>query len=298
MFDLVQAGERTWYIRNPNIMGIYQIEDKDVCLIDTGNSEKAAQAIQSILEEKGWNLKFIINTHTHIDHIGGNHYLMEKWGCPAYATSVDNAFANHTWLEAAYMYGGCPPEELRKIFAHPGPIGFRDIENFELPAGLEYIRLPGHSFGMIGIKTSDGVWFLGDCVLNQLCLKKYQFGYLVDVQGYLETLELLETLEGKVFIPAHGDVSEDIRPLAEGNRENIRKNLEQIRKICETGKSFDLIIQEIFTQYGVMPRMAQYALIGSTLRCYLTWLADRDYLEAGFEDNVLLWKNTDKALTL
>ena len=199
---------------------------------------------------------------------------MEKWNCPAYATNVDNAFANHKILEAAYMFGGYPCEELRQVFEHPGMLGFRDIENFDIPQGLEVIPLPGHSFGMIGIRTSDGVWFIGDSVLNQKALEKYQFGYLVDVEGYLDTLRLLERLEGELFIPSHGDVSEDIRPLAERNRDNIQKNINVILEICRAGKSFDWILKSVFDHYGIAPRMTQYALVGSTLRCYLTWLQD------------------------
>lgn len=290
MFELIQAGERTYYIDNPNIMGVYQLNEEDVCLIDTGNGDKAAEAIEEILEKQGWKLNFIINTHTHIDHLGGNRYLMEKWGCPAYATNLDNAFANYEHLEAAYMYGGYPCRELRKVFQHPGPIGFLDLEDFELPEGLETIRLPGHSFGMIGIRTDDGVWFLGDSVLNRKCLEKYQFGYLVDVEGYLATLDLLETLEGKLYIPAHGDVVEDIRPLAQGNRKNIETNIAALLKDCEGGKSFDWILKGVYDRYRVKPNVVQNALAGSTLRSYLSYLQDRGQLECYFEENMMKWK--------
>ncbi|MCB6367654.1 MBL fold metallo-hydrolase, partial [Intestinibacillus massiliensis] len=78
MFELIQAGKHTYYIDNPNIMGVYQLNEEDVCLIDTGNGDKAAEAIDEILEKQGWKLKFILNTHTHIDHLGGNRYLMKK----------------------------------------------------------------------------------------------------------------------------------------------------------------------------------------------------------------------------
>lgn len=293
MFELVQAGERTWYINNRNYIGIYQLSDTEVCLIDTGKERKEVEQIQEILENKGWKLQFIINTHTHIDHLGGNAYLMEKWGCPAYATNIDNTFANYKDMETAYMYGGYPFRELRQTFPHPGPIGFRDIEDFQLPEGLEYIRLPGHTFGMIGVKTSDGVWFIGDSVLNSRCLEKYQFGYLVDVEGYLDTLEMLQTLEGSLFVPGHGDVVEDIRPLARGNQENIRKNLAGILEDCRGGKNFDLLLKGIFDRYRIKGSPAQYVLVGSTLRCYLTYLQDRGKLECSFDDNIFRWKTVE-----
>lgn len=290
MFELIQAGEKTYYINSHDIMGIYCLNEKEVCVIDTGDGKASAAAVQEILNERGWSLKFIINTHTHIDHLGGNAYLMEEWKCPAYATNVDNAFANHKTLEVSYMFGGYPCEELRRIFAHPGPLGFRDIENFALPEGLQWIRLPGHSFGMIGIKTSDDVWFIGDSLLSRKALEKYQFGYLVDVEGYLETLRLLKTLEGRLFIPAHGRAETDIRALAEENERNINRNLEVVLELCGGGKNFDLILKEIFDRYGIAPRMAQYALVGSTLRCYLTCLQDRGKVDCYFKENILFWQ--------
>lgn len=290
MFQLVQAGDRTYYIDNENIMGIYRLNAVDVCLIDTGNGRKAGEKIQAILEQQGWELKFIINTHTHIDHLGGNDYLMNIWNCPAYATNIGNAFANYEYMEPAYMYGGTACRELNRVFRHPGPIGFKDIEEFDLPEGLEYILLPGHTFGMIGIRTSDNVWFIGDSVLNSICLEKYQMGYLVDIEGYLDTLDLLETLEGKLFIPAHGDVVKDIRPLARGNRENIRKNIQVILDICRDGKGIDLILKNVFDHYGIPCNVIQYALIGSTVRCYLSYLQDNGKLACYAEDNILKWK--------
>lgn len=291
MFELTKAGERTYYIDHSTIIGIYKLTDKEVCLIDTGRSRRDGEQLEALLKEQGWELSFILNTHTHIDHLGGNEYLMKTYGCPAYATNIDNAFANYKHLEVSYMYGGFPNQMLRNIFRHPGPVGFRDIEDFQLPQGLEYIRLPGHSFGMIGIKTSDNVWFLGDSVLNQKSLEKYQFGYLVDVAGYLETLELLKTLEGGLFLPSHGDITADIRPLAEGNQKNIEKNICGILEDCREGIHFDALLKRIFDRYGIRGNMPQYALSGSTLRCYLSYMEDQGLVAAYFEDNMLKWKN-------
>lgn len=295
MFELTKAGERTYYINHSTIIGVYKLTDKEVCLIDTGRSRKDGERLQALFEEQGWELKFILNTHTHIDHLGGNEYLMKTWGCPAYATNIDNAFANYENMEAAYMYGGFPNNTLSNIFRHPGPVGFRDIEDFQLPEGLEYIRLPGHSFGMIGIKTSDNVWFIGDSVLNSKALEKYQFGYLVDVAGYLETLELLKELEGNLFLPSHGDIVSDIKPLAEKNRNNIEDNIAGIFKDCGTGVNFDALLKKVFDRYGIRGDMPQYALSGSTLRCYLSYMEEQGQVTPYFEDNLLKWKQAQDA---
>lgn len=41
----------------------------------------AAEPVLSALSEKGWLLTYILNTHHHIDHVGGNLRLKEQTGC-------------------------------------------------------------------------------------------------------------------------------------------------------------------------------------------------------------------------
>ncbi|MEM6413619.1 MAG: hydroxyacylglutathione hydrolase [Pseudomonadota bacterium] len=50
---------------------------KKVAAIDTPEAEKINEA----LEEAGWQLDLILNTHHHWDHTGGNIALKEKWNC-------------------------------------------------------------------------------------------------------------------------------------------------------------------------------------------------------------------------
>lgn len=38
-------------------------------------------AIDAALEERGWRLTHILNTHHHMDHVGGNLALKARWGC-------------------------------------------------------------------------------------------------------------------------------------------------------------------------------------------------------------------------
>lgn len=291
MRELRKVGEGTWYVYCRNIFGFYQLNDTDVCMIDTGRDPEDVEFAERVMEEKGWNLKFIINTHTHIDHIGGNKTLMKHWKCPAYTTNIDKVFAEYEVLEPSYMFGGKPSESVCKAFLHPGDIGFENIENFQLPAGMECISLPGHTFGMIGVKTPDDVWFVADSLMNRKALVKYPFGYLIDVEAYMDTLETLKNLEGEYFIPAHGDsMGTDIKQLAEENIENIRRHTAFITKCCETGKNVDLVVRDVFKEYDIKCNEIEYTLVASTVRCYLTYLQDTGVLECYGEDGFIKWK--------
>lgn len=292
MRELRQVGDRTWYVYCKNIFGFYQLNDTDVCMIDTGRDPEDVEFAERVMAERGWNLKFIINTHTHVDHIGGNKALMAKWKCPAYTTWIDRVFAEYEDLEPAYMFGARPSALVRKAFEHPGDIGFQNIEDFQLPEGFEIVPFPGHTFGMIGVKTPDDVWFVADALMNYKALDKYPFGYLIDVEKYLHTLETLDHLDGKYFIPAHGDsMGEDIAPLAEANIDNINRHITFISECCRgEGKNVDAVVRDVFAEYNMKVNEIQYTLVASTVKCYLTYLQDAGKMECYANDGYIKWK--------
>ena len=153
MFELVRVGERTHYIESPAKMGVYQLNDQEVVLIDSGNDKDAGKKIQNILNEKGWTLKFILNTHSNADHIGGNTVLQQRLGVAAFTSGIEACFNRFPILEPSFLYGGYPCKALRNKFLMAQPSQTQDIETIELPQGLQSIPLEGHYFGMLGVRT-------------------------------------------------------------------------------------------------------------------------------------------------
>lgn len=289
--ELKQIGSKTFCIEHDTNIGIHFTDDGRMYLIDTG-SKGDDEKIDEILSREGWVPSCIINTHTHIDHIGGNEFLMRKYGIPAYCTDYDMAFAHYSELEAAYMNGGYPAEKLRTIFAHPGMIGFRSIEK-ETPDGIDWTYLPGHSFGMIGIRTSDDIWFLGDSYLSRSFLKQYTFGFIYNVEAYIDTLKKLKEFKGALFVPSHGIIETDIVPTLE---QNLRSVAEMCSMICETCREYrgqDEILQQMYERLRMHARPAQHALLSSTVKSYLTYLQDRNKLECRFVDNIMKWRTQE-----
>lgn len=289
--ELKQIGPKTFCIEHDTNIGIHFTDDGRMYLIDTG-SKGDGEKIDEILSREGWVPSCIINTHTHIDHIGGNEFLMRKYGIPAYCTDYDMAFAHYSELEAAYMNGGYPAEKLRTIFAHPGMIGFRSLEK-ETPDGIDWTYLPGHSFGMIGIRTSDDIWFLGDSYLSRNFLKQYTFGFIYNVEAYIDTLKKLKEFKGALFVPSHGILETDIVPSLE---QNLRSVTEMCGMICETCREYrgqDEILQQMYERLRMHARPAQHALLSSTVKSYLTYLQDRNKLECRFVDNIMKWRTQE-----
>ena len=289
MYELVQAAENTYYIQSPAKIGLVKTAESEVCLIDSGNDKDAGKKVKRILDAQGWTLKAIYNTHSHADHIGGNKYFSAQTGCTIYAPGIERDFTEHPLLEPAFLYGGFPPQALRHKFLMAQESDALPLTKDALPAGWETISLPGHSFDMVGFRTPDQVVFLADCLSSEETLSKYQISFLVDPEAYLRTLDRVQAMDAALFIPAHAEPTKDIAPLARLNAVKVREIAEKIVSICRTPVCFENLLKRLFDDYALDMTFEQHALVGSTVRSYLTWLTDSGRLQMTVDQNTLLW---------
>ena len=289
MYELIQVSENCFYIQSPAKIGLIKTGQDQVCLIDSGNDKDAGKKVKKHLDANGWTLQAIYNTHSHADHIGGNQYLQKQTGCSIYAPGIERDFTQHPILEPSFLYGGNPPKELRHKFLMAQGSDVQPMTRECLPDGMEILSLPGHSWDMVGFRTSDEIIYLADCLSSRETLEKYQISFLVDVQAYLDTLEMVQTLEAKLFIPAHAAPTDDIAPLAKYNIEKVHEIADEIVCFCAEPRPFESILKHMFVHYQLQMTFEQHALVGSTVRSYLTWLKEQGRLEALLEDNTLLW---------
>lgn len=290
MYELHQIGERSYYVQSPAKIGLYLDEDGGAWLIDSGNDKDAGRKVRRILEEQGWPLRAILNTHSNADHIGGNRYLQGQTGCPVYASGIECSFTRHPLLEPAFLYGGFPMQELRHKFLLAQESQAEELTSVCLPDGLSLLELPGHFFDMVGFRTADDIVFLADCLSSRETLEKYQIGFIYDVAAYLHTLETVKGMKARLFVPAHAEVSEEIASLAQLNIDKVLEIAERILAICAEPVCFEHILQRLFHEYQLSMNFEQYVLVGSTVRSYLSWLKDTGRLTARFEQNLLLWE--------
>ena len=114
--ELVQVGTNTYYIKNPTNIGIYKIDEKNVYIIDTGNDKEVGKKILKIIDEQGWNIIGIINTHSNADHIGGNKVIQDRTNASIYGYGIEKSITENPILEPSFLYGGYPHKELRNKF--------------------------------------------------------------------------------------------------------------------------------------------------------------------------------------
>lgn len=127
---------------------VHEAESGMTAVIDTPEVEP----IEKALEEKGWTLTHILNTHHHFDHAGGNLELKARHGCTIVGSRGDR-------------------ERIPGI-----DVEVSDGETFDLgSATADVVEVPGHTSGHIAYHFAEtGVAFVGDTVFALGCGRLFE----------------------------------------------------------------------------------------------------------------------------
>lgn len=290
MYELKHVLGNTYYIESPAKIGLIKLNGTEAVLIDSGNDKEAGKKALRHVEACGCTLKAVYNTHSNADHIGGNALLQSRTGCKIYANGAECAFTQMPRLESTLLFGANPPKELRGKFLMAQESPAEPLTTSSLPNGFEIIPLPGHFVDMIGFRTPDDVVFLADCLSSKETVEKYKIGFIYDVAAYLETLESVKTMKAAYFVPSHAMATDDISELAQYNIDAVKSIADRLCELSIAPVTFETLLKRVFEDYGLTMTFEQHALVGSTVRSYLTYLSDLGRISAKIEDNTVFWQ--------
>jgi hydroxyacylglutathione hydrolase len=127
-------------------------ETKEALVIDPAGDE---DRIVGRVKEKGLQLKYIVNTHGHADHVCGNARMKESTGAKIVMHPMDVQFCLNPDAQAIashYGFAQSPPADMEVDDGDKIRIG---------NVSLDVIHTPGHSPGGICL-LGDGNVFTGD----------------------------------------------------------------------------------------------------------------------------------------
>ncbi|MBN2655687.1 MAG: MBL fold metallo-hydrolase [Spirochaetales bacterium] len=289
--NLRELGPSTWVLEGPTNIGFIAQSD-GIYLVDSGNDKESGRKINQILKERGWSLQAIINTHSNADHIGGNDYLQRNLGCRIYTSSIERAFTESPRLEAAFLWGGMEVKELRSKFFLARPSTVTDVlsDGQSVGEGIGTFPLPGHFFDMIGVESPDSCLFVADALFGPDILEKYKIPFVFDVNEFRKTIEFIGKKTAACYIPSHGMVVDDAAELRESNMAAVDKIESDLLNILSEKKSFDFILRDMCRINGISLDHGQFALVGSTIGSFLSFLYNEGRIRSFFEDNILFWQ--------
>jgi glyoxylase-like metal-dependent hydrolase (beta-lactamase superfamily II) len=173
---------------------IWDEKSKQALLIDPAAPDSS---LLELIKKQGLKLQGIVNTHGHGDHIGGNSYFQEAFGCPIMIHEADQKMLVDNKKNLSEFMGTPLKLEPADRLLHDGDI-------IELGTHqLKVIHTPGHTPG--GVCLLAGKLLISGDTLFELSIGRTDFP-----KGSHE--QIIDSIKNKLFIlpddtvvfPGHG----------------------------------------------------------------------------------------------
>lgn len=308
---VINISDCIYYISGPTNIGIIEEQLSDtksnLYMIDSGcNTEDGKRIFTEITEyfsQKDITIKAIINTHSHADHCGANNYIQQKTNCEIWITENEQGSLINPFLQPIISWGGNPLPEINSSYyvaekTVPNKI-INTNEKLTLNNGIKisFINLPGHYFEMVGILCEDNnkkILFASDGIFGRKNIGKYWIPFLYDVKEFKNSLDTISSLNADFCIPGHGEPTSQIEETVELNKIAIISNeqciLEALKYKEQTQED---ILKYVADKNEINLHIAQYMLIGCTIKAYLTFLYNEGKISYHIKENKMYWFKTE-----
>jgi glyoxylase-like metal-dependent hydrolase (beta-lactamase superfamily II) len=218
-------------------------------LIDTGYSRHSPLTLALLESPRGIGgdpLAWIVNTHCHSDHVGGNAAIVAKYGCPV-AVPEGEAPLVERWDQKMLLYDYCDQHVDHFIVNQalvPGTTHvWGDLEWRALAA-------PGHDMGALVFHNPEhGILISGDALWEN------GFGFVMPPEfdpaalpATRATIEMMAELDVRVVIPGHGEPFTDVARAVARARERVaafeENSLRVARHALKANLAFALLDRE------------------------------------------------------
>lgn len=290
--NLIQVKGNSFYCDSIFSIGVY-IKEKMAVLIDSGISKDVAKEVNKSLMQANIQVVAIINTHCHGDHCGGNAFFQQKYPqLKIFSTETERPFIEDPLMAPICFCGGAAAfEELKKC----KPIApqqsskvtdiitpYEDQKIIIYGEVFEIITLPGHTRGMIAVKTPDNVLYCGDAIFGEETFRKYPILYYTFIGDTLNSFKKLRSLIPSVdaTIIYHGGVIPNLTTLIDDHEKRI---LETKNMILSMLHECPLSLEEItakFMQTNKIPDdLVSYTLTKTPIQAYVAELEHEKLIE-------------------
>ncbi|MFC2169152.1 MBL fold metallo-hydrolase [Acidobacteriota bacterium] len=173
---------------------VYCQDTLESAIVDPGAEP---QKIFNLLEEKKLNPVLIINTHGHVDHVGANKDMKEKFDIPLCIHSSDSSMLNHVLQSGLSFFLGSKPSPKPDRF-------FTEGEEIKIGTqSLKVLHTPGHSPGSVcllgsGFILSGDLLFCGGVGRTDL-----PGGSWTELENSIKS-RIFTLPEETIVLPGHG----------------------------------------------------------------------------------------------
>ncbi len=193
----------TFNVFSENTIILWDEDSKESAIIDPGTSSVEEENILTdFIESKKLKVKYLINTHCHIDHILGVKFVKEKFSPVYYAPEKDIPLLEHAQQQAMMF----------NITLDKPPLPDKLItEETKLSLGnseMNFLFTPGHTPGEFCIYfESEKICITGDVLFNDGIGRTDLWGGDYDTLINSIETKLLTLPDDVIIYPGHGESS-------------------------------------------------------------------------------------------
>lgn len=306
--ELIQLKQDVFFIKAGTNVGIVRTQSGDALLVDSGLDSTVGRRVARLLSSAGLMPRWILNTHSHADHIGANRFLQEEYGCEVLTSPSEAPWVEHSQLESFALFGYAdPPQRMRTkfLFAEPSTVS-RHVSPPKVEVGgtdLTLVDLAGHSPGQIGVMY-EGVLFCGDAVFSPQLVERHPVLFHSSISKALTVLEGLRQIDADILIvPGHGNC---FGPGYSAFKEALERNIEALEQVQQfildllqsrtsegfsTGVPTEQIVAEVCDRFSCKPEsIGDYCLIRAAVCAHLSHLEQRNAVRPVVYNHKLCWK--------
>ncbi len=289
--ELTRLSERTFSVNGPANVGILILENSRVALIDSGTDARYAAKLYELLSDYRFKVAYILNTHAHADHIGGNSFFSEKCGCRIFASTLEAPTIRQPLIQSVVLFAGAPVQDLMNRFIMANPCNVEVFSGSEIMLDdlpVKIIDLPGHSINQKGF-VADGVAFVADTLFPESFFKKQRLPFSYDPHAQIETLQKLRTISAKVYIGGHFNPTGNIETMIAGNLNHVETAMQFMRELLKVPQSQERVVKAFLDHFGLKKIGWEYYLYRTTVNGYLSSLYKRGEITFKILDNLAVW---------
>jgi len=176
-------------------------DSKDAIIIDAGcYNDVEKQNLKHFIESNDLNIKYLLNTHLHLDHQFGNKFVSNTFGLEPQA-HIEDEFLLENVNAQARSFGMNINEDAQKLGKYIVDNEVIEFANSQIRA----LHVPGHSPGSLAFYfEKEGMLFVGDVLfrgsIGRTDLPKGDYATLINSI----TKKLLPLPDSTVVYSGHG----------------------------------------------------------------------------------------------
>ncbi|MCB2288620.1 MBL fold metallo-hydrolase [Clostridium sp. CS001] len=270
----------------------YKINHEEIIMLDSGWAKGERDGIDDLLEKNKLKVVAIICSHAHIDHVGNNAYLKEKYNAiiamPAYEALICSSTVN-----LKLYYNSQTLSDVTEHFGHmvcKTDIMILDNQDTVTVKGIKFtiIHTPGHSPAHICIITPDDVAYLGDTLISYEVMRGAKMPYAYILREDLKSKVKLYDLKCMKYVVAHKGIFDDITELISDNINFYKNRATRVYELIDGAMTMEDILKAAIKEFNIYVNSRyKYTMIQRMLGSYVEYLNETGMIALNMDSGFL-----------